>query len=167
MLQPGRRHQGDVAEGCAAEVGHDRPIALAPQALGLAGVVLQVGVADRTELLEVVLDAETLLVDRLLPRDAVEIEPALGHPPAGRHALVALGIEQDVAVGIGLSVEMLGDQHRRAIEGSPRLPARVLEAEHVPPSAQGDGVHAQGVLQVGPISPSIWYGSTTLTGVPG
>ena len=55
MLQPGGRHQGDVAEGRAAEVGHDRPLALAPQTLGLAGEMLQVGVAHRAELLQVVL----------------------------------------------------------------------------------------------------------------
>ena len=56
MLQEGGRHQGDVAEGRAAEIGQDRPVALAAEPLGLDGVVLQVGVGDRAELLQVVLD---------------------------------------------------------------------------------------------------------------
>ena len=90
-----------------------------------------------------------VVVDRLLAGDAVEIEPALGHPSAGRNARVALGIEQDVAVGVGHGVEPFGHEHGRAVEGGPRLPAGVLEAEHVPPPAQGNDVHPQGLLQIG------------------
>ena len=41
MLQPRGGHQGDVAEGRAAEIGQDRPIALLAQPVGLGGEVLQ------------------------------------------------------------------------------------------------------------------------------
>ena len=60
---------------------------------------------DRAELLEVVLDVQLVVVDRLLADDRVEVEPALGHPAARRHRLVALGIHEDVAVGLGHGVE--------------------------------------------------------------
>ena len=52
--------------------------------LGLAAEVVQVGVGDRAELLEVVLDVELVVVDRLLADDGVEVEAALGHAAAGR-----------------------------------------------------------------------------------
>ena len=66
MLEEGGRHQGDVAEGQAAKAGQDCPVALPPESVGLDGVVLQAIVGDRAELLQVVLDVERLVVDRLL-----------------------------------------------------------------------------------------------------
>ena len=69
MFQPGGGHQGDVAEGSAAEIGQNRPVALAVEPLRLGGEILQVGVGDGAELLQVVLRIEADLVDRLLAND--------------------------------------------------------------------------------------------------
>ncbi len=149
VSQPGGGHQGDVAEGRAAEIGHDRPIALLPQPLGLGGEMFEQGIGDRAEFLEVVLDVELFVVDRRLADDGVEVESALGHPPAGRQRVVALGIHEDVAVWFRLGVEAAGDEDRRAVEGGPRLPVVVAEAEERLGPAQSDGVHAQRVEQVG------------------
>ncbi len=120
-----------------------------PQPVGLAGEVLQQVVGDRAELLQIVLDVQFGVVDRLLADDRVEIEPALGHPPAGLQRAVVLGIHEDVAAGLGPGVEAAGHQHGRAVEGGPRLPVLILEAEERLGPAQADHVHAQGVLQVG------------------
>ena len=106
-------------------------------------------VGDRAELLQVVLDVQLLVVDRLLADDGVEVEAALGHSAAGRRRAVALGIHEDVAVGLRLGVEAAGHQHRRAVEGGPRLPVLVLEAEQRLGAAQADHVHPQRLLQVG------------------
>ena len=56
------------------------------------GEMGQVVVGDRAELLQVVLDVELVVVDRLLADDGVEVEAALGHAAAGRRRAVALGI---------------------------------------------------------------------------
>ena len=75
-----------------------RPVAAARA--GLAPEVLQVGVGDGPELLEVVLQVELVFVDRLLADDGVEevaVRAACGRWAARR---VAFGIDQDVAVGV-------------------------------------------------------------------
>jgi len=148
MLHPGSRHQGDVAEGRAAEVGQDRLVGVARQPVRLAREMLQGVVAHRAELFQVVLHVQLLVVDRLLTHDRVEVVAPLGHAPAGRHRAVALGIHEDVAVGLGRGVEGPGHEHRRAVEERPGLPVLVFEAEHRLLAAQSQHVHAQGLDQV-------------------
>ena len=55
MFQPSGWDQGDVAEGRAAEIGHDGPIALLVQPPGLGGEILKRGIVDGSELFQIVL----------------------------------------------------------------------------------------------------------------
>ncbi len=148
VFQERSGHQRDVAEGRAAEIGDDCLVGLAVQPIRLRGEVLQVLVAHRAELFQVVLRIEAILVDRLLANNRIEIVPALGHPAAGRRRTVALGIHEDVAVGLGLGVKIAGDEHRSAVEQRPWLPIRIFISEHVFPPPDADRVDAEGFHQV-------------------
>ena len=148
MLEPRRGHERDVAEGRAAEVGEDGFVGLGVEAFGFVCEVGQHLVGHRPELLQVVLDVEVVVVDGRLADDGIEVPATGGHPPAGGHGFVAFGVQQQVAAGFRLGVEALRDEDGRAVEGGPRLPALVLEAEHRRRRAKRDDVHAQRVDQV-------------------
>ena len=81
----------------AAEGGHDGA-ARAGRLAGPGVEVVEVGVGDRPELLQVVGGVELVLVERRLADDGVEEVAALGQAAGGRDRAVALGIDQRVAV---------------------------------------------------------------------
>ena len=90
-----------------------------------------------------------VVVDGGLADDAVKVPAFVGHATAGGDGPVALGIEQQIAVGLGVGVEPLRHQDRRAVKGGPGLPALVLKAKQGLFGDQADDVDAEGVHEVG------------------
>ncbi len=164
-LRKGAGHQGDVAEGRAAEVGdHGAP----GRGRGACRTSSEIrpgpSFADGLELLEVVLGVQAVFVDRRLAHDGVEEVAALGHAAAGRDGQVAFGIDEGVAVRVEGDVELPSDQDVEAVVDAPGLPVLVGEAEHG--LARGNAPATSRPMAAGrssSISPSIWYGSWTLT----
>jgi len=66
-----------------------------------------------------------------------------GHAAAGLAGGVALGVEEEVAVGGGGGVEVLADEDLEVLE-APGLPAFKAEAEVSLAAGDGDGVDAEG-----------------------
>ena len=84
LFQKRRWHQRDVAEGESAEGAEQGPVGLRSQPLRPFGKNGQLRVRDRPELLQIVLDVQTIVVDGILANDRVEIPAAAGHTRAGR-----------------------------------------------------------------------------------
>ena len=150
MLHPGTRNQSDIPERRAPEVRQNGLIRLGVKPLRFNLEVFQIRIGDGPELFEVIFHIQFCIVDGILPGDAVEIEPALGQPAAGRNRLVPFRVHQDVAVRVRLGIETLGNQDRRARKSGPRFPAFVPESEHVGELAQAHHIHSQRLSQVRP-----------------
>ena len=148
VLQERRGHERDIAEPGAAEVCDDGVRGVLMEVVRGLAQVFQVVVPDRLELLEVVLHLQVRIVNGRLAHDGVEVEPVFGHAAAWRSGLVALRVHEDVAVRLGIGVELAGHEHGRAVECHPRLPVLVLEAEQSLAHPQPDAVNAQRLLEI-------------------
>ncbi len=122
VFQGRRGHQSNVAERRAAEGCHYTAAARSRGAYGALDVI-QVFLGNRSEFFQVVGRVELFFVDFRLPDDVVEEGAAQRHARARRRRLVALGIGQDIAVGLGSGLEIAGDQHLQTAEG-PLFPIR-------------------------------------------
>jgi len=145
MLQPGGRHQGDIAKRRAAEVRQNCPVGLFVEPLRFALEMRQLGVGDRAEFLQVVLDVQVIVVDRLLAHDGVEVEASPGHSPAGWGRAIVLGVLQDVPVRLRLGVEAAGDEQRGAVVKRPGLPVAGMVAEECPGGLERHDIRAKPV----------------------
>ena len=112
VLHEGAGDEGDVAEGGAAEGGEDA-VSGGVGGVDLAREVLEVGVADGGELLEVVFDGGVVVVEGLLADDGVEEVAAGGHAAGGRDEAIAFGVDEDVAVGVDVDGRSPGRRGRR------------------------------------------------------
>ena len=137
VLQTRPGHQGDIAEAGAAEPRRHTVAASGRRAHGAFDVV-QVFLGNGAELFQVVLRVELLFVDFRLPDDGVEESAAHRHAPARRRRFIALGIDQDVAVGLRSGTEIGRHQHFQAAE-IPLFPGSSGKAElHLARKHAGD-----------------------------
>ena len=104
--------------------------------LHVGGDIVEVGLFERAELLEVVGGVKVLGVEVILADDGVEEVEAFGHAAGGRSGDVALGVDEDVAVFSFSGVEFAADKDGEAVE-RPGLPILIFKAEHG--FAAGDG----------------------------
>ena len=97
VLEKRRGHQGDIAQCGAAEACDHGPAGRTSEIhIGLDRG--QVGLVQRLEFLEVVLDVQVLVAEVMLPDDRVEEVKSPGHSPARLGRRVALRIDQGIAV---------------------------------------------------------------------
>jgi len=143
----GGRHERDVAEGHAAEDRDQRPSGLLG-GLDVLGELLEIPIADGAELLEVVARVEPVFVDLALPDDRVEEVAPLRHPAARRRGQVALGMDEDIAVGVAAGVEIDRDQDFEAVGHLPRLPVVVAKAEECSPARDALDVDTHRLLEI-------------------
>ena len=126
-------------------------------------VIGQVLFAEQRELLQVVFRIQLVLVDRLLADDRVEEVAGLRHAAAGRHRRVALRVHVSIAVFVSRHIELAGHQHFGAVVHRERLPVGLLRAEDTLPSDTPITSMPSASRKRSSTSPSIWYGSMTLT----
>jgi len=129
ILQPWSGHEGDVAEARAAEVRQNRLVGALVQLFGPPLEIGQLALSNRAEFLQVILEAQVLVVQGRLAHDGIEVVAVLRHAAAGRRRPVAFRILQNIAVRLWLGIEPAGDEHRRAVVQGPGLPAFGVVAE--------------------------------------
>ena len=118
-----------------------------PRALDAARQMIEVGVGDGAELLEVVGGIEAGLVDRRLAHDGVEEGAAHRHAPARRGGNVALGKDQDIARRLLHDPKVFADHYVEAAE-IPWFPVLIGEAEHVVAREDANSIDAERGSQI-------------------